>query len=81
MAHIRYCELLEQRLDDLPKLSDRETQVLQQIALGKSNRQIAEQLSVSNKTIETYLSRIFDKLDVHDRMTAALRAIAKGVIV
>ncbi|MCR9271065.1 MAG: helix-turn-helix transcriptional regulator [Henriciella sp.] len=79
-AHIRYCELLEQRSENTPKLSLRETEVLQQIAQGKSNRQIAERLSVSSKTVETYLARIFDKMDVHDRMTAALRAIATGVI-
>lgn len=79
-AHLRYCELLDEALEKSPKLSSRETEVLQQIALGKTNTQIAKDMSVSAKTVETYLSRIFFKLDVHDRMTAALRAISNGVI-
>lgn len=80
-AHIRYCELLEQNASGVqPQLSVRETQVLSLIARGNTNTQISAELSVTVKTVETYLSRIFHKLDVHDRMTAALRAIARGLI-
>lgn len=79
-AHIKYCELLDLKLEKAPDLSAREAEVLKLIANGASSPQIAETLSVSPKTIETYLSRIFAKLDVHDRMTAALRAISNGMI-
>lgn len=80
-AHIRYCELLVQKGSRVqPQLSARETQVLRLIARGHTNTQISDELSVTVKTVETYLSRIFHKLDVHDRMTAALRAIARGLI-
>ncbi|MEL6856843.1 MAG: autoinducer binding domain-containing protein [Pseudomonadota bacterium] len=80
-AHIRYCELLVQEVsEDQSKLSARETQVLRLIARGNTNKQISDELSVTVKTVETYLSRIFHKLDVNDRMTAALRAIARGLI-
>lgn len=79
-AHIRYCELLDQKFEKPPQLSGRETEVLRLIARGKTNAQVAAKLEVTPKTIETYLSRIFFKLDVHDRMTAALRAISSGAI-
>jgi len=80
VAHIKYCELLDRKLDKPPVLSGREADVLRLIAHGNTNKQIALALDISSKTIETYLSRTFNKLDVNDRMTAALRAISLGII-
>jgi DNA-binding NarL/FixJ family response regulator len=51
----------------MPKLSEREWQVLRLIALGYTNQQIAERLSLSVKTVETYRSRIADKLGIKTR--------------
>ena len=79
-AHLKYCELLDRKMDHPPNLSARETEVLRFVAQGRSNSIIAEVMSVSTKTVETYLSRVFLKLDVGDRMTAALRAISLGMI-
>ena len=79
-AHLKYCELLDQKLERPPDLSARETEVLRFVAQGRPNSTIAETMSVSIKTVETYLSRVFLKLDVGDRMTAALRAISLGII-
>lgn len=79
-AHIQYCELLDRKFEKAPQLSGRETEVLRLIAQGRTNTQVASKLEVTSKTIETYLSRIFAKLDVNDRMTAALRAISSGAI-
>lgn len=50
-----------------PKLSGREWQVLRLIALGYTNQQIADRLSLSVKTVETYRSRIADKLGIKTR--------------
>lgn len=55
-------------------LTEREREVLALIAQGSSNAQIARALSLSLKTVQNYVSRILDKLQVADRTQAALRA-------
>jgi DNA-binding NarL/FixJ family response regulator len=55
-------------------LTDRERDVLSQLADGASNAQIARQLGLSLKTVQNYVSRILDKLQVSDRTQAALHA-------
>jgi DNA-binding NarL/FixJ family response regulator len=59
-------------------LTDREREVLAFIAQGSSNGQIARALGLSVKTVQNYVSRILDKLQVADRTQAALRA--RGII-
>jgi len=53
-------------------LSQRETQVAQCVALGKSNREVAEQLFISERTVKAHLGSIFEKLMVRDRLQLAL---------
>ena len=55
-------------------LNDRESEVLALLAGGASNPQIARNLGLSLKTVQNYVSRILDKLQVADRTQAALRA-------
>ena len=55
-------------------LTEREREVLALIAEGSSNPQIARMLGLSVKTVQNYVSRILDKLQVADRTQAALRA-------
>jgi DNA-binding NarL/FixJ family response regulator len=55
-------------------LTDREREVLEQLATGSSNAQIARTLGLSLKTVQNYVSRILDKLQVADRTQAALHA-------
>lgn len=50
------------------ELSEREEEVLRRIALGYSNKEIAAQLEISVKTIETYKTRLMEKLDLHSRV-------------
>jgi DNA-binding CsgD family transcriptional regulator len=57
----------------LTELSPREREVAEEVAAGKTNRDIAATLFLSEKTIESHLARIYSKLDVHSR--AALTAI------
>ncbi len=54
-------------------LTDREREVLALVAEGQSNAQIARALDLSLKTVQNYVSRILDKLQVQDRTQAALR--------
>lgn len=49
------------------------------IAQGKSNRAIAEELSLGVKSVETYVSRILNKLDLSSRVQIALWAVEKGI--
>ena len=61
-------------------LSDREREVLQMIAEGKSTKEIAVLLSISVKTIETHRTRLMAKLDIHETAGLVRYAIRKGFI-
>ena len=61
-------------------LSDRESDVLVLLAAGLTNRQIAERLFISQKTVGTHVGHIFEKLGVHTRVEAAGRARQLGVL-
>jgi DNA-binding NarL/FixJ family response regulator len=60
-------------------LTDREREVLGQIAGGHSNREIARALHLSEKTVKTHVSNILMKLDLSDRTQAALWAVRNGL--
>jgi DNA-binding NarL/FixJ family response regulator len=60
-------------------LTAREVQVLALVAAGKSNRAIAAELFLSEKTIERHLSNIFAKLGVVSRTAAAAYAFERGI--
>lgn len=62
------------------RLTRRERDILACIAEGKNNRQIAETLSISEKTVKNHLTSIFRKLGVQDRTQAALYALKKGIV-
>lgn len=63
----------------LPELTDRERTILDMIAQGQSNAAIAKQLVLSPKTVSNYVSNIFSKLQVADRVQAMLRAREAGL--
>ncbi|MDT0444795.1 response regulator transcription factor [Streptomyces johnsoniae] len=60
-------------------LTDREREVLALIARGRSNREIARALVLSEKTVKTHVSNILMKLDLADRTQAALWAVRHGI--
>lgn len=78
--HLRYCQLLLPTLGERPVLSDREAEVLAWVARGKSNATIAEILGISAHTVDAHLRRIYLKLGVVDRISAALRGLGFGLI-
>ncbi len=61
--------------DRLAALTAREREVLAEIALGRSNREIAKALSLAEKTVKTHVSNVLMKLGVADRTQAALFAV------
>jgi len=80
LAHLRYCVLLIPTLGPAPQLTERETEVLGWVARGKSNTSIAEILGISVHTVDAHLRRVYLKLGVFDRISAALRGIGIGLI-
>ena len=61
-------------------ISEREMQVLELLAAGRSNKEIANRLEVSPNTVKTHVAKLFDKLEVKRRTEAILRARELGMI-
>ena len=78
-GHIRYCALTPPSVSP-GDLSPRERQILRWIARGKSNSSIADILLLSPHTVDTLVRRIFSKLGVADRTTAAIQGVGAGLI-
>jgi len=66
---------------EVPDLTDRETEVLAQIALGRSNAEIAVELFVGEATVKTHVSNVLTKLGVRDRIQAVVFAYEHGFAV
>ena len=81
LGHLRYCRLAPADAPDASGLSGREREVLLWLARGKSNGVIAEILGCSPHTVDTHVRRIFGKLGVRDRITAAVRAVGSGLVI
>jgi DNA-binding NarL/FixJ family response regulator len=61
-------------------LSERESEVLKLVALGMSNKEVAEKLSVSERTVKAHLTNIFNKLNVASRSEAIVRGLKLGLV-
>jgi ATP/maltotriose-dependent transcriptional regulator MalT len=62
------------------RISARELEVLELLAAGRSNKEIANRLEVSPNTIKTHIAKLFEKLEVSRRTEAILRARELGMI-
>ncbi|MEO6785262.1 MAG: response regulator transcription factor [Chthoniobacteraceae bacterium] len=74
---------LAQRLANLRRsaaITAREREVLELIAKGHANKQIAALLDISEDTVKRHVSHILEKLDVHDRAQATAEAIRRGIV-
>jgi DNA-binding NarL/FixJ family response regulator len=60
-------------------ITDREREVLLQVAQGLSNREIADKLFISEKTVKTHISSLLSKLNLDDRTQLAIFAIKNGL--
>jgi DNA-binding NarL/FixJ family response regulator len=66
--------------DRYQSLSEREREIFQLIAEGKTNKEIASLLSISPSTVETHRAHIMEKLDLHSAAEIVLYAVRRGVI-
>jgi DNA-binding NarL/FixJ family response regulator len=65
---------------DPSALSERELDVLQEVAQGSSTKEVAERLFLSEETVKTHLKQIFKKLEVRDRTEAVAEAFRRGLV-
>jgi len=71
----------EEAVDRYERLSQREQEVLKAVAQGYTNQQIANQLYLSVKTVETYKARIMEKLNLHGRAELVRFALQHGLLI
>jgi DNA-binding NarL/FixJ family response regulator len=65
--------------DGLGQLTETEVRILQHVAAGMSNKEIAQKLSLAESTVKNRLSVLFEKIGVQDRTQAAIYAITHGI--
>ncbi len=70
----------EETVNPFNELTDREMEVLRQIAAGKSNHEIAAALVISEKTVKTHITNLLAKLHFSDRTQAAVFAWQEGIV-
>jgi NarL family two-component system response regulator LiaR len=68
------------RESHLEDLTEREREVINLVAKGRSNQEIANELVISEKTVKTHVSNILGKLQLEDRTQLAIYAIKKGLV-
>lgn len=78
-----YMRQMQQRglQDSYDLLTDREKEILQLLAEGRSNKEVATELNLSTYTVETHRTRIMQKLDLHSTTDLVLYAVRKKIIV
>ena len=64
---------------DLPRLTERETEVLRMVAKGLSSKQIADRLVLSHRTVQNHVQNTLRKLQLHNRVELTRYAIEQGL--
>lgn len=70
----------QKQVDGEVQLTQRETQVLRHLALGLSNKEIGQSLSISIETVKEHVQHLLRKMDVTDRTQAAVWAVRRGLV-
>jgi DNA-binding NarL/FixJ family response regulator len=70
----------QKQVDNDVQLTQRETQVLRHLALGLSNKEIGQSLSISIETVKEHVQHLLRKMDVTDRTQAAVWAVRRGLV-
>lgn len=80
LAPVIASRLLDRMRAPRVSLSSREIEVLERVAAGRSNSEVADELFVSETTVKSHLAHIFSKLDVTSRTAAVSEARRKGIL-
>jgi two-component system NarL family response regulator len=64
----------------VPRLTDREMEVLRLVARGMANRDIAKELFISENTVKNHVRNILEKLQLHSRMEAVVYAVREKIL-
>ena len=72
--------VIAERLASRIGLSPREVDILELIAAGKRNKEIADALGITQETVQTHIKRLFVKLNVTDRTAAVTVALSRGIV-
>jgi two-component system, NarL family, response regulator NreC len=77
-----YVRVLKQKgaVDSYDLLTSREREILQLLAEGKANKEVAKALNISPYTVETHRRHILEKLNLHNPAELTLYAVRKGII-
>ena len=79
-CHRRICAIIYRSDEPEPPLSERESEVLYWISRGKSNSDMAVILDISKATVDSYIRRLFKKLQVNDRVSAVIVGLSNSLI-
>jgi DNA-binding NarL/FixJ family response regulator len=80
VRHVRERNVEKAIPELLPPMTEREAKILELLALGRGNNEIAEELFVSVATVKSCMVRLFEKLGVDSRAQAAVLAVRAGVV-
>lgn len=75
-----YGKLTSRTLEPGCSLTERETEILARVAKGRTNKEIAEELFISEKTVKNHITNVFKKLKVNDRTEAVVYALKRRII-
>lgn len=70
----------DREVGNVPRLTDRELEVLRLVATGLNNREVAKQLFISENTVKNHVRNILDKLQLHSRMEAVMYAVREKLL-
>lgn len=80
VTEYRHLSQVTEPAQGLSVLTEREVEIIRYVAAGMNNREIANKLAYSEKTVKNYLSNIFSKLGIRDRTQAAIYGLRQGLI-
>ncbi len=78
--HLKICLLVERDYKKPVAISKRESEVLYWMARGKSNADVAAILGITPGTVDTFVRRLYAKFNVHDRISAILEGMSRGLL-